>query len=277
MALTRTLAELLVSIADRADITIASGARHTPALVTERLNRAVQRWGRMVAECGDDLNLQTVRVTTETSTTRDARNWAPCQYIDQPDGLVYVRSIDIWPNGTSGRSITLDNADELERGEPDFAAWLQTGNPMTGTPRAYRLGGHRVLTTSEQVAIPDTDPVEYETVETTSFPPIIQLFPWANAVYTMDVRYIAAADTLEDDDDTVDFIAGGEEWVVNDVALQSKIGDELATPGAQMMRQWNQQIETDLRFMMGCRGFTRRQDTFGRRRDGRWNARWWRS
>lgn len=234
-ARTRTLQQLLDGVADRGDFTIAASGRHTTTTVTARINRSIQRWLLMVCEAGDDTNLKTVRTATTVSTVRDTSNWAPNQYVAQPAGLLHIRGIDVWSNNTP---IPMAPADESERDDAQLAAiWLGS---VTGMPVFYRIGG-----TNQAGAN------------------LIQIFPWADAVYTVDIRYIPAhVDLTTPATDTIDFIAGGEEWVINDVVLQSKITDGL---DASMLVGWNAKIEKELFFMLACRGHSRREDTVGRR------------
>jgi hypothetical protein len=234
------LLQLRTAVADRGDITIAtSGVRHTTSLVNSRINRAIQRWFNMIAEAGDDTNLQSERNATQTSTTRDANNWAPYQYITLPTTAMLIRGIDIWDGNTP---IPMMTADEAERDDAQLAS-LFAATQATGMPVFYRIGGINAAGAS-----------------------IIQIFPWADAVYTMDVRFIPALEDLSNDSDAVDFIAGGEEWVINDAVMQSKMTDGLSgTADMSTIVGWNEKIEKDLRFMLACRGTTRRQDTVGRR------------
>lgn len=239
-ARTRTLLQLRDGVADRGDLVIAaSGVRHTTTLVNARINRAIQRWLLMVAEAGDDTNLKTSRVSTATSTTRDANNWAPYQYIEAPTSCQLIRGMDVWSNNTP---IPMMTCDEAERDDPQMAG-LWWANGQTGMPVFYRQGG----TNASSAAI-------------------IQIFPWANAVYTIDVRYIPAHVDLTSDSHTIDFIGGGEEWVINDAVMQSKMTDFVSgTADMSALMSWNKKIEDQLNFMLACRGVTRRQDTVGRR------------
>ncbi len=239
-ARTRTLLQLRTAVADRGDISIAtSGVRHTTSLVNDRLNRAIQRWLLMIADAGDQTNLKTTRTATATSTTRDAANWAPYQYVAQPSGLLYLVGMDIWSNNTP---IAMMKGDEMERNDAQLSN-LWWSNGATGMPVFYRLGGINASGTS-----------------------LIQISPWADAVYTVDVRYIPAHTDLSQDGDTIDFIAGGEEWVVNDAVMQSKITDGISgTADLSAIISWNREIEKDLRFTLACRGVHRKQDTVDRR------------
>lgn len=242
-ARTRTLLQLRDGVADRGDIVIGSSARHTTTTVNARINRAIQRWLLMVAEAGDDTNLVTSRTTTATSTTRDANNWAPNQYIAQPSNMLLLRGVDIYPRGVTGVPVSMLPADELERSDASLlASWI--GGGTTGMPITYRLGG-----TNASNAY------------------LIQIFPYADAAYTVDLRYIKTHTDLSGDSETIDFIAGGEEWVINDTVMQSKMTDGISsTADMSAIIGWNKKIEDELRFTLACRGTTRRQDTFGRRR-----------
>lgn len=240
-ARTRTLQQLRDGVADRGDIDVqTSGVRHTTALVDARINRAIQRWLLMVAESGDDTNLLTSRTTTSTGTTRDAANWAPNMYVAQPASCQLVRGLDIW-NGSI--PLAMMPIDELERDETQLAsAWWATRT--TGLPCFYRLGGKNANGDS-----------------------LIQIFPWADGAYTVDIRYIPAHVDLVNGSDTIDFIGGGEEWVINDATIQSLLNDGLGGhPNIAQMRGDNAKLEEDLRFLLACRGGVRKVDTRGRRR-----------
>ncbi len=227
MARTRTLTQLRDALADRADVSVAaSGVRDTHTVVDARINRAIQRWKLMVAESGDDTFLLTSRTATSASTTRDAANWAPCMYIAQPTAMLFVRGIDIWDGETPIEMMAVDEAQRNVGHALQF-----DGSGGTGFPVFYRVGGTNNAGSQ-----------------------IIQLFPWADGAYTIDVRYIPAHVDLTTGSDTVDFIAGGEEWVVNDAAMQTLISDGLAGSAAfGACLQWNQKLEAELRFATACR------------------------
>lgn len=243
---TRTLQQLLDDVADKADVNIAvSGVRETNAKVTRRLNQSIQDWKRLVAEAGDDTFLLTSRTTTATSTTRDAANWAPYQYIAQPTGMMLVRGIDVWSGQTP---IAMLPIDELERNDAaPWAGWLGSGVVHTGMPVFYRVGGTNAAGS-----------------------PIIQLFPYADAVYTVDVRYVPTHTDLDDVDDldtAVEFICGGERWVVLDAAMETLRAGALAgTPEYADMRAERDRIKSEMAYTLACRGELRKTDTRERRR-----------
>lgn len=244
-ARTRTLQQLLDGVARRADLNIAdTGVRHTTALVTADINKACQKWIRMVAEAGDDTNMLTVRTATATSTTRDAKNWAPNQYIAQPAGLMFVRGIDIWSGNTP---LAMMDVAELERNDSQLAlSWWNTGG--TGLPIFYRLGG-----TNNAGNL------------------LIQIFPWADAVYTVDIRYIPNLtdfnEATPDVNATMEFILGGEDWVEIETAMRALRSDGLAgTAEFADMRAEKREIEASLAFALAGRASPRKVDTVERRR-----------
>lgn len=243
---TRTLQQLLDGVADRADINIAaSGVRHTNALVTLRLNRAIQKWKTLLAAAGDDTNLRTSRTTTATSTVRDANNWAPYQYIAQPTGCMVVRGIDVWSGNTP---IAMMPIDELERDDASsLSNWLGTGGVQTGMPVFYRIGGTNASGSA-----------------------LIQLFPYADAIYTIDVRYIPAhtdLDAVADLSTAVEFVCGGENWVELEAGMESLRRDGLAGSAEyQSMAIDHRIIEREMAFTLAKRGHTRKLDTHARRR-----------
>lgn len=244
---TRTLQQLIDAVAERCDvITGASGVRETHAKLTARLNRSIQKWKRMVAEAGDDTNLLTTRTATATSQTRDATNWAPYQYIALPTACMLVRGIDIWSGNSA---IAMMRLDELERNDGAlFADWVGT-SAHTGMPVFYRIGGTNNAGTQ-----------------------LIQLFPYADAVYTVDVRYVPAHTDLDAVDDLgteIEFICGGEEWVELDASLETlriaSMAD--AAPGMfQSMRADRAEVARDMQFTLASRGAIRKVDTKERRR-----------
>lgn len=251
----RTLQYLMDSVADRADIKIgASGTRHTTAKVTDCINRAIRRWKLWMAEAGDDADLVTKRVQTNPSATRDATNWAPQMYLTQPQPADFpfalLRGMDIWATPT--RPVAMMPVDDAERDDA-FRGWLNSGG--TGMPVFYRLGG------------------------ATASAPLIQIFPWANAVYDVDIRYIPVWVDKTNPSDLVEFIMGFDEWVVNDAAVQSLITDgQGAGAAAQMCRAWNEKMEQDFRFTLAKRSPIRKVDTRERRRElMQWANPAWRS
>jgi len=243
---TRTLQQLLDGVADRADIDVAaSGVRHTNALVTLRLNRSIQKWKTLVAEAGDDTGLLTTRTATATSTVRDANNWAPYQYIAQPTGCMLIRGIDIWSGNTP---IAMMGIDELERNDSSLlSSWWGAAGVQTGMPVFFRLGG----TNASGAAL-------------------IQVFPYADAVYTVDIRYIPAHTDLSASSDlstAIEFICGGEDWVELDAAMESLRQSSLAgIPEYQDMAREKLALERRLAFTLAKRANIRKLDTRDRRR-----------
>lgn len=242
---TRTLQQLLDAVADRADVAYAtSGVRHTTALMVYRINQAIQRWKAMVADAGDDADLLTVSTTTSSSATRDAKNWAPQQYLAQPANLMRVRGLDIYP--IAGRPLAMLPADDLERDDAfRFRVWWGQGG--TGLPVLYRMGGTN--NAGQQ---------------------LIQIFPWADAVYPVDIRYVPnwVDLTVSDLAIPIDFLLGGDEWVVNDAALQTLTRDgQAGGSSAQLCRNWNVDLEQKMRFELAKRSPLNKLDTRERRRE----------
>lgn len=249
---TRTLTQLQEALADRASVNVAaSGTRHTTAIVNARLNRAIQRWRSLCAEAGDDSFMKVAKLTTGSSTTEDTAMWAPNQYIEQPADFLYLRGLDIL-DGTE--RIEMFPLEELERNDFEGAVIWGITNGV-GFPIAYRVGGTNEAGNQ-----------------------LLQLFPRSDGVYTVYLRYIPSHTDLATGSDTVDFIAGGEEWVVNDATIQTLVADGLAgSAETQALASWNAKLEQDLRFMLASRrgGASRRKlDTRGRRRSVLSMARW---
>lgn len=238
----RTLQQLIDTVSDRADIVpAASGVRHTLPVVIDRINRAIQRWKVMVSEAGDDSDMVTVRTTTNASATRDANNWAPNQYLLQPVGLMRIVGMDVWPVST--RPVAMMPSDELERDDAfRLRGWWNQGG--TGMPVCYRLGGNAVAG------------------------PIIQIFPWADAAYTVDIRYTPNWVDITNPATAIDFVMGGDEWVVNDAAIQSLMRDgQAGGAAAQACRGWNVELEQSMRFNLARRSPPQKLDTRTRRRE----------
>lgn len=241
---TRSLQDLIDAVSDRADIQpAAAGVRHTTAKVVARINRAIRRWRFLVADAGDDSDMVTKRVQTNPSSTRDANNWAPNQYLTQPqpsDGpLAFVRGMDIW--ATSTRPIAMMPADDMER-DDGFRSWWNNGG--TGMPVFYRMGGH------------------------TTAAPLIQIFPWADKAYDVDVRYIPTWMDETSPVALIEFNLGGDEYVINDAAVQSLIVDgQGAGAAAQSCRGWNTDLEKTARFQLAKRSPVNKIDTRERRRE----------
>lgn len=243
MARSVTLEDLRCDVGDRADVHVsASGTRHTYDKIHRRINRAIQRWRLLCATAGDDTYMKVATVTTSSSSTPDAAGWAPRQYIAQPSDFAWLRGMDIFEGSEPIEMLTLE---ELERN--DFDRGLSWGiSDGLGIPVAYMLGGTNAAGSS-----------------------LIQIFPKADGVYTIRLRYLPVHTDITEPTDTVDFIFGGEEWVINDAALQTLRSDGLAgSAEAQACAAENTKLERELSFAVSARrgGAQRRIDTRGRRR-----------
>jgi hypothetical protein len=241
MARTVTLTQLQEALSDRCDVTIGTGYRHTTTLANARLNRSMGRWKLIMAEAGDDSLLLTTRVSTTTSATKDAANWAPREYIAQPSGLLVLRSMVIWD---SDQPVHM-----MEIGQSERLAWLPQvttlGTAVAGMPVFYRLGGTNNAGSA-----------------------LVQLYPYADAVYSIDVSYIPAHTDLSSGSSTVEVGANGDEWIVNDAAIQTLANDGLlGTPEAQALQAWNAKLEREARFAMACRGAREKYDAGARKRE----------
>jgi hypothetical protein len=246
---TRTLQQLLDGVSDRADVVVdaSAGTRHSNEKVTLRLNRAIQKWKTLLSKAGDDTNLKSSRLTTSTSATRDANNFAPYQYVVEPTGCMVIRGMDVWTGNTP---IAMMPIDELERNDrATLWPWLGGSGAQTGMPVFYRIGGTRASDGAN----------------------LIQIFPFADAVYTIDVRYVPAHVDLDDSSDlstAVEFVCGGEDWVELDAAMETLRNDGLAgTPEYASMSVDKRMVERDMAFTIAKRGPTRKVDTVARRRN----------
>ena len=67
---------------------------------------------------------------------------------------------------------------------------------------------------------------------------------------------------------TVEVGANGDEWIVNDAAIQTLANDGLlGTPEAQALQGWNAKLEREARFAMACRGAREKYDAGARKRE----------
>jgi hypothetical protein len=238
---TRTLQQLRDGVADRGDLDIAaSGVRHTEAIINARINMAIQRWLLLQCEAGDRTNEVRLPTTTSTSATRGAQNWAPREYVTLASGYMLVTGLDIYPAGST-MPISMMPVDDLERNDFGLGRqWWSTG--ASGMPVFYKKTG---IQTSE----------------------LILVYPWADAVYNVDIYAIPAHTDLSTGSETVDFVCGGEDWVVNEATMKSLLSDGLgAHPNMAQMRAMNRELEQELAFTMAKRGVVRKVDTHAQRR-----------
>jgi hypothetical protein len=240
---TRTLQQLRDGVADRGDLNVAdTGVRHTWAKVDARINTAIQRWLLMQYEAGDRTNVARVPVTTSVSSTRGASNWAPREYIALPSGYMVIDALDIYPNGNSQAPIAMMDVDSLERNDAlAVGRWWSTG--ATGTPVFYRKAG------------------------TQAGSELVLIYPWADAVYNVDIYAVPSHVDLDDAADSLDFVCGGEKWVVNQATMDSLDSDGLSGHAImpRLMRECVE-LERELAFTMAKRGVARKIDTWAQRR-----------
>lgn len=236
-----TYAALEASVADRADIVVSATGRHTTAKMLDRITQSLKKWNLLLANAGDDTYLKVQRVTTDPSATIGAEGWAPRQYLLAPDSLLFLRGIDIYPSG-SQRPISMIPFDEAGRNNPQIQHnWWLEGN--TGLPTFYRQGG--VVGTAN----------------------LIQIHPWADGVYTCDIRYLpgfppAGAST------SYDFILGGEEFVILDAAMKCLVPDGRAGTAEFMagLREERDRVEADILVNLSRRSNFQRRDSWADRR-----------
>lgn len=245
-----TYAELEDAVKTRADIVAGSGQRWTTAKLQSAIGRSLKKWAQLLVDAGDDTNLKIARVQTSPSSTISADGWAPRQYIAQPAGLFSVRGIDIYPTGND-EPISMLTFDEAERNDRSLRGyWWNDVN--TGMPRFYRLGGMDGSAS------------------------LIQLYPWADGIYTCDIRYIPALPT-DLGSTSYDFVCGGEEFVILDAAMQILVPDGRAGTAEYIagLREEREQVKQEVTAALSRRGSFRRRDTWLERRnlESRW--RWW--
>lgn len=240
MARTRTLAQLRADVCDRADIVDGSTTgRHTTANLNRRINEAVQQFMRLVTRCGSPLYLKQSAVSTATSATVDAANWAPRDYLAMPSDFYHLVGIDV----TDGQNtIPMQDFMTLERNlYRDMPSWL--AGTLVGRPVAYQLGGTNAA--GSRVA---------------------KIIPGADAVYACTLWYLPVVADMSGDSDTFDGIAGFEEWVVNRAVMDSLIRDR-ETSGFQLAAAENVKLEKDMAWQFATMaGPGRKVDAYAQRR-----------
>lgn len=244
-----TYAQLEELVASRADVVVGTG-RWTTAMLSSIISVSLKKWNRLLADAGDDLNLKIQRVTTSPSSTIGAEGWAPRQYIVAPDSCMEIRGIDIYPTGNDA-PLSMMTFDEAERNDARYqGSWWAEQN--TGIPIYYRQGGSTPAATN-----------------------IIQIYPWADGVYTCDIRYLPAFPTALAST-SYDFILGGEEFVILDAAMRILERDGRAgTPEFLAgLREERTLVEADILIGLARRSVTRRRDTWLERRNLASLARW---
>lgn len=239
----RTLQNLRDGVAEVADVTVAaSGVRHTNAVVDMRINRAWMRWYKMLAESGDDTYLKSATLTTTNSTTTVNGSRPQNQWITIADTIMLIRGCDIYSGNTS---IPMLPADFLER---DDAASLRASwqSGMTGFPTFYRMGSLSIGGVTVQPGS------------------VIEIFPWADNAYRIDLWYIPGPLNLTNPSDTLECVSSGDEWIINDAAMQTLRTDGLAdSPAFSALAAANAKLEAEMRYTLACRGQVRKVDTFG--------------
>lgn len=247
-----TYAELEEAVKTRADVVVGASARWTTAKLATIIGRSLKKWNQLLVDAGDDTNLKIHRTATNPDTTLSADNWSPNRWIDQPPALFAVRGIDIYLPGQDA-PFSMLTFDEAERNDASLrGAWWRENN--IGHPRFYRLGG-------ADADAPDRS--------------IIQIYPWADGIYTCDIRYLPATPPAVGS--TYEFICGGEEFVILDAAMQVLVPDGRAGTAEYIagMREERDRVEQNCLMALGRRGSFRRRDTWLERRNARL-AGWWR-
>lgn len=239
MARTRTLAQLRADVCDRADIADGgAGGRHPSATLNRRINQAIQQFTRLVTDGGVDTYIKSTPVSTSVSSTPDAANWAPRDYLALPSDFYHLAGIDI-TYGTS--TIAMQDFMSAERNmfrEQPF--WL-SGSGI-GMPVLYRLGGSNAAGAR-----------------------IVKVIPSADAVYTCAIWYLPVFQDLVSDSDTFDGIAGYEEWVVNRAAMDSLVHDNTNQVYVALINE-QRELEAQMTYQFAAQaGPGRRMDTRARR------------
>src|ERR1700753_1863525 len=139
MARNISLGSLRAAVVARADIVDGgTTGRHTTAQLNGYINDAIQEFRRLVTECGVSWFIKSLAVNTSTSSTPDAANWAPRDYLAMPSDFYHLSGIDITTGGTTAPMLDFI---QLERDLFRLApAWLSVGG--SGMPILYKLGGY---------------------------------------------------------------------------------------------------------------------------------------
>lgn len=251
MSRTRTLAQLRADVCDRADIKDGgTTGRHTSANLNRRINQAIQQYQRLVTECGSPVYLKQTATTTGTSSTVDANNWAPRDYLALPTDFYHLHGIDITLGGTT---VSMTDFMSSERNMyRDAPTWL-TSNGV-GIPAYYQLSGYNAAGSQ-----------------------IVRVLPGANAAYACVIWYLPIATELSGDSDTFDGLAGYEEWVVYRAAMDSLVKDG-TSPAYQACAAEAQRLEAQMTAQFARNaGPGRRVDSrMTRQRLDRWTRGDWR-
>lgn len=248
----RTLQNLRDGVAEVADVNVAaSGVRHTNAVIDMRINRAWARWYTLLAEACDDSYLKRATLTTSPVATATGGAIESNRFVVLPDTALIVRSCDIYDNNIP---ITMLPVDLLERNDSAtmMSRW-QSG--MVGLPTFYRL-------TSQTLGGSPTQPSS-----------VLEIFPWANAAYRIDAWYVPGYSTLVNSTDQIECVSSGDEWIINDAAMQTLRNDGLADiPAFSALAAQNAKLEAEMRFSAACRANPRKFDTVALRNSLK---RWW--
>lgn len=199
MSRTRQLSDLRADVCLRADIVDgATGGRHPSTEINRYINQAIQRFRRLVTDCGNPYYRALSLATTSTDSTPDANNWAPRDYLALPTDFYHLIGIDITTNGTT---VNMMPYAELERNMFKFApAWLASGG--VGMPVFFSLGGQNAAGAR-----------------------IVKIIPSASNAYPVQMWYLPIATDLVNDTDLFDGVAGYEDWVVNRAAMDALLRD----------------------------------------------------
>jgi len=217
-----TLAQLRDAVCTRADVVDGgTTGRHTTAALNRYINQAIQQFRRLVTDSGCTIYIASVQATTSTSSTPDANNWAPRDYLAMPSNFYHLEGIDIVTGGTT---VPMLDFMMLERDLFKLApAWLATGG--AGMPIFYKLGGFNAA--GDQVA---------------------KIIPSADSAYTCTIWYLPIATDLVGDSDPFNGLAGYEEWVVNRAAMDALLRDGAAGNSYTALAGENARLEHKMAF-----------------------------
>lgn len=222
MSRTITLGQLRAAVCARGDITDGgTTGRHTTAQLNGYINDAIQEFRRLVTDCGVTWYIKQVAVSTSTSATPDAANWAPRDYLAMPADFYHLEGIDITTGGTTAPMLDFV---QYERDVFKLApAWLSNGG--MGMPILYKLGGYNAANAL-----------------------VAKIIPSADGVYSCVIWYLPIATDLVIDADTFDDIAGYDKWIITRAAMDTMTRDGASQPTYQALAAENARLEQAMRF-----------------------------
>jgi hypothetical protein len=187
-----SLADIRLLAAKAADVVVADGTRHTPAIVNAWVNTALGTYHAVLTDAGGEPQRAT-RTTLTTSASETVANGYPTnERVVLPADFDELREVSV-VFGTARRPIRPFGGIDSSLGSEEY--W-STESLQPGLPERYAIARN----------------AEGETV--------LRLLPPCDAVYTIEIHYIPTFTDLDDDADTFPFLDGTSDMVTCDVALR---------------------------------------------------------